>query len=50
MVLGVVSIAGDVFVHFFKAGEKINTYVYLGVQRRLFSLGWMKGLWDVYNR
>ncbi|QQP40544.1 Hypothetical protein FKW44_014627, partial [Caligus rogercresseyi] len=29
-----------VLVHFFKACEKINIDVYLGVLKKLFSLGW----------
>ncbi|QQP38285.1 Hypothetical protein FKW44_018822, partial [Caligus rogercresseyi] len=36
-----------VLVHFFKAGENINIDVYLGVLKRLLSLG---GLWGRLQR
>ncbi|QQP36165.1 Transposable element tcb2 transposase [Caligus rogercresseyi] len=50
VVLGVVRTAGDVLVHFFKAGEKINIDVYLGVLKEVVK-PWMdeKTSGDVYN-
>ncbi|QQP50809.1 Uncharacterized protein FKW44_011943 [Caligus rogercresseyi] len=50
MFLGVVSTTRDVLVHFFKAGEKINIDVYLGVLKEVVQ-PWMdeKASGDVYN-
>ncbi|QQP37677.1 Transposable element tcb2 transposase [Caligus rogercresseyi] len=50
MVLGVVSTAGDVLLHFFKASEKINIDVYLGVLKEVVK-PWMdeKASGEVYN-